>query len=283
VLVALDLPDPPFFTRIEYYDYWYVPAVFGNGLSSLWPFEQDEYEADLAAHRNVPSPLRMWVKENGIGDFTTRVYAEEDVSDAVFVMVAVLAEEVPAYQGSFSYLPYHAKLFLTGALGEPFSIARGETAAVRKTFTPDPAWEYADMGVVSWVQVDGGVNPSPSPDVPIKHEVLQAAYVGAATAGVTDSAGPSRIALLPPSPNPTRGPTKLAFSTRARAAVTLAVYDVAGRRLSVLFDGIAEPGDHEVGWDGRDAAGRPVSSGIYFAGLSSDGTGAVTRKLVLIR
>lgn len=260
-----------------------MPAVFGNGLSSLWPFEQHEYEADLAAHRAVPSPLSISLKENGVGDFTARVYAEDDVSDAVFVMVAVLPEEVPAYEGGLSYLPYHAKLFLTGSLGEPFSIAMGETAVIRRTFTPDPAWEYADMGVLSWVQVDGGINPSPSPDVPIKHEVLQAAYVATAIAGVPGPVAGTRTALHAPAPNPSRGRTWLGFSTTARADIKLAVYDAAGRRVAVLFDGVAEPGDHGVAWDGHDATGRRASSGIYFARLASEGVQAVTRKIVLIR
>lgn len=281
--MSLDLPDPPFFARIAYYDYWYVPAVFGNGLSSLWPFEQAEYEADLAAHRAVPSPLRMSVKENGVGDFTARISADEDVADATFVMAAVLAEDVPAYQGSLSFLPYHAKLFPTGALGEPFEIARGESVVIRRVFVPDPAWEYADMGVVSWVQVDGGVNPSPSPDVPIKHEVLQAAYAPAVAAGVPEAAASAGIALLPPTPNPSRGPTRLAFSTGARAAVRLAVYDVAGRLVAVPFDQAVEPGVHDALWNGLDEAGRHAASGIYFVRLSGDRGEAVTRKVVLVR
>ncbi len=260
-----------------------MPAVVGNGLSSLWPFEQDEYEADLAAHRALPSPLRMTLTENGAGDFTARVYADVDVSEAVFIMVAVLGEDVPAYQGSLSYLPYHAKLFLTGSLGEPFSIARGESAVIRRTFDPDPAWTYADMGVVCWVQQDGGSNPSPSPDVPSKHEVLQAAYAPAAATGVHGPPAEATAVLSAPAPTPSRGPTLLAFSTAARGAVTLAVYDVGGRRVAVLFDGIADPGDHDVVWDGRDVNGRRASSGIYFARLSHEGSEAATRKIVLVR
>jgi hypothetical protein len=260
-----------------------VPAVFGSGLSSLWPFEQEEYEADLAAHRAVPSPLRMSVRENAPGDFSARVYAETDVSDAFFVMVAVLAEDVSASEGTWLHLPYHAKLFLTGYLGEAFSIAAGESAVIRRTFDPDPAWTYADMGVVCWVQRDGGVNPSPSPDVPIKHEVLQAAYAPAAVAGVPGHPAGARIALRAPAPNPSAGPIRVAFSTDARGAFTLAVYDVAGRRVAVLFDGVKEPGDHDAVWDGRDARGRRLPSGIYFVRLSSGESRAATRRTVLIR
>lgn len=259
-----------------------MPAVFGNGLSSLWPFEQEEYEADLAAHRAVPSPLRMSVRENAPGDFTARIHAEADVPEAVFVMVAVLAEDVPASEESWLYLPYHAKLFLTGYLGEAFSIAAGDSAVIRRTFDPDPAWTYADMGVVCWIQRDGGVNPSPSPDVPIKHEVLQAAYAPAATTGVPDPTAAAAV-LLAPAPNPSTGSTRVTFSAAARGAFTLAVYDVAGRRVAVLFDGVAEPGDREVIWDGRDAEGRRSPSGIYFARLSCEGTGVATRKVVLVR
>jgi flagellar hook assembly protein FlgD len=49
------------------------------------------------------------------------------------------------------------------------------------------------------------------------------------------------------------------------------VYDVSGRLVTVLADGAAEAGNHAARWDGRDAQGRPVSSGVYFCRLTVDG------------
>jgi hypothetical protein len=54
---------------------------------------------------------------------------------------------------------------------------------------------------------------------------------------------------------------------RERARVAL--YDVSGRRLRVLVDGDLARGETDVAWDGSTDAGGAVSSGIYFARLTS--------------
>ena len=64
--------------------------------------------------------------------------------------------------------------------------------------------------------------------------------------------------------------------------VLLSVHDVRGRRLVVLADGHHEAGAFVKRWDGRDAHGRPVASGVYFACLQA-GDLTATRKMVLLR
>jgi hypothetical protein len=85
-----------------------------------------------------------------------------------------------------------------------------------------------------------------------------------------------------PAPNPARGSTRLAFQLSRATTVRAEVYDVAGRRLRVLADGPLDAGQHEVGWDGRDAAGGRVSSGMYFYRLELGGQ-AESRKVMLVR
>ncbi len=64
--------------------------------------------------------------------------------------------------------------------------------------------------------------------------------------------------------------------------VALAVYDVAGRHVATLADGPAAPGVHEVSWDGRDAGGAQVASGVYFARLVTD-AGDASHKLLRVK
>jgi hypothetical protein len=90
------------------------------------------------------------------------------------------------------------------------------------------------------------------------------------------------LVLSPAHPNPFTAGTRLAFSLSEDGPVHLAVYDVAGRRVAVLVDGVRPRGDHAAVWDGADAAGRPVSPGIYFGVLESSGERRV-RKLTLAR
>jgi len=73
-------------------------------------------------------------------------------------------------------------------------------------------------------------------------------------------------------PNPFNPSTTIAFSVPERKRVKIAVFDVSGRQIRILVDGIDhEPGRHEVVWHGRDDEGRPVASGTYFYRMDADG------------
>ena len=60
------------------------------------------------------------------------------------------------------------------------------------------------------------------------------------------------------------------------------MHDVQGRELALLAAGRREAGTHAVDWDGRDAGGCPLPSGVYLARLRCAGE-TVARKLVLAR
>ncbi len=83
-------------------------------------------------------------------------------------------------------------------------------------------------------------------------------------------------------PNPFNPSTTITFSLRERGAVSLAIYDVAGRLVRVLIDDVMEAGPRDVTWDGRDNAGRGAASGVYFYRLEA-GEFVETRKMVLLR
>jgi len=89
-------------------------------------------------------------------------------------------------------------------------------------------------------------------------------------------------------PNPFNPATTIPYAVggeRGGAAVDvrLAVYDVRGARVATLAGGVHAPGHYEARWDGRDAAGRALASGVYFARLSVGAETAQTRKIVLLK
>jgi hypothetical protein len=76
---------------------------------------------------------------------------------------------------------------------------------------------------------------------------------------------PKRLELSPPKPNPTRGLlSRVSFALPTAARVRIKVYDAQGRLTRTLLDESREAGFHEVHWNARDAANRPVPSGVYF-------------------
>jgi hypothetical protein len=83
-------------------------------------------------------------------------------------------------------------------------------------------------------------------------------------------------------PNPTRSPAAVSFALDDDGPVTLSIHDVMGRRVITLVAGVLTAGEHSRPWNLRDASGRPVSAGIYFAHLTA-ATGTATRKLTVLR
>ena len=56
----------------------------------------------------------------------------------------------------------------------------------------------------------------------------------------------------------------IGFDVPVESAVELAVFDVVGQRVRTLVAESLSAGTHRVVWDGRDAAGVEVGSGVYF-------------------
>jgi len=93
---------------------------------------------------------------------------------------------------------------------------------------------------------------------------------------------PLALALGQNLPNPFAGPTTIAYVVPRPGRVTLKVFNVSGRLVRTLLDGVVPAGPGRVEWDGRDGRGRSLSSGIYFYRLDN-GERTVTRKGVLLR
>ena len=88
--------------------------------------------------------------------------------------------------------------------------------------------------------------------------------------------------LLPNSPNPFGNQTSLKFALPASGHARLVVYDIAGRRVADLVDRSMDAGVHSVTWDGRDASGTMVASGVYLARLEAGGK-TMTREMVRLK
>ena len=84
-------------------------------------------------------------------------------------------------------------------------------------------------------------------------------------------------------PNPFRSQTQLELSVPSTGPARVAVFDLAGRRVATLLQADAlGAGRHRVTWDGRDASGRPVAPGVYFARAATV-DGEASRKITLVR
>jgi hypothetical protein len=96
-------------------------------------------------------------------------------------------------------------------------------------------------------------------------------------AGVPDSPDARSIELRSVSANPFAGATTISYRLNHDAEVRLNVLDMAGRRVATLLSGWKAAGAHQVSWDGRDAGGSPVGSGVYLVRMETDGGSRVVK------
>jgi len=96
--------------------------------------------------------------------------------------------------------------------------------------------------------------------------------------GVEDNQSrPISFKLLSAYPNPFNASTSIEFSLDSESPVEISIFDVMGRRVETVFDGVMTAGDHSVVWK----ADR-YSSGIYFARLT-DGKKSDSVRMVLLK
>jgi hypothetical protein len=100
--------------------------------------------------------------------------------------------------------------------------------------------------------------------------------------GYADAEIPSAFKLSQNFPNPFNPSTTIKFDMKEKGPVTLKVYDVAGRLVRTLEDGVRDAGAYSILWDGRNNIGSEVASGIYFYKMETNGF-IETRKMVMLR
>jgi hypothetical protein len=107
------------------------------------------------------------------------------------------------------------------------------------------------------------------------------ASVGALT-GIGDTPPITALTVLPNHPNPFTGSTELEIGLPGDADVRIEVYDVAGRRVREASLARRKAGWQKVAFDGRNDAGQPLPSGVYFCRVTAAGA-SVTHKMVIAR
>ncbi len=102
-------------------------------------------------------------------------------------------------------------------------------------------------------------------------------------AGIEDPAdAPSPVRVEQNYPNPFNPTTVISFTLPKRMRANLSIFGVDGRSVRTLADGVLDGGLTELTWDGRDARGNLVSSGVYFCRLTADNRTS-TMKMVLAK
>jgi hypothetical protein len=92
----------------------------------------------------------------------------------------------------------------------------------------------------------------------------------------------SVVALEQNFPNPFNPRTTIRFHLPESGHVELRVFDLPGRHIVTLLNETRTNGPHAVEWNGRDAGGNPVSSGVYIYRLKTGKT-SLAKKMLLLK
>jgi hypothetical protein len=108
-------------------------------------------------------------------------------------------------------------------------------------------------------------------------------WFGVTSTGLPPTSAPSlQTSLGQNFPNPFNPTTAISYNLIKQGAARLLVYDVGGRLVRQLAEGVQGPGTHLVTWDGRDVNGNRLPSGTYFYRLEAPEFEA-TRSMVLLK
>ncbi len=110
-------------------------------------------------------------------------------------------------------------------------------------------------------------------------------YASASVATAVEEAAPgipAAFTLHQSYPNPFNPGTTISYQLVRSEHVVLTVYDVLGRAVRTLLDGVQQAGGHTVVWDGTDDGRHPVPTGLYVYRMQA-GRHIASRKMLLTK
>ncbi|MEW5701763.1 MAG: Ig-like domain-containing protein [Candidatus Zixiibacteriota bacterium] len=160
------------------------------------------------------------------------------------------------------------------ALNVPLNASFSDNGDGSGSFVFDPDLSQAGDYHVTFIASDGLLADT---DV-VTITVAEAAAVRQLEAG---DGVPAKFSLEQNYPNPFNSSTVVRFGLPHDARVRVEVFDILGRSVRTLLDEFKPLGVYAVDWDGRDNAGRTLSTGVYFCRIVSGDFESIRSMLLL--
>ncbi len=166
--------------------------------------------------------------------------------------------------------------------GEPIPGAQVITANGRAESNQNGFWRienvFAGVALPVFVEKEGFFQAeAPRVIVPENGEKYVALYLTEGQGATEKKPLPTEFGLEGVYPNPFNPTAKVRFSLDREQPMILSVFDLAGREVARLHEGLAAAGAHEIVWN---AASQP--SGVYLVRLEG-ASRAATKKVVLVK
>jgi len=237
-------------------DYFVAGGYYVEGGNGLIEARTQLFRNDAAAANEPPSaPGNVQVDVQGAQVVPSWLPAVDDDTHQdglTYRLTIVDGGTIPFYEG------------VLRSLGERVIPERGNVDG-------DTQWTLQDLpdGYYGWTlrALDSAFNGS----VPVSGQFTVGETVGAPSPAPAPAGGGLRLSR--PHPNPSEGGSRVMLSLDRSERVTVALFDVAGRRVAVLHDGLLAAGTHAFT---LDPVGR-LPQGVYFVRASAGGRTASAR------
>ena len=190
---------------------------------------------------------------------------------------------------------HFARWYYMSSPGEPDSFLIDISAdgvvwvKVRSLLRSAPAWVHETFRVRDYIAPGAGVRVRFTAQDLAPEGVIEAAvddfefYEAGTPVGVDpEPVSPPVMSLSAPVPNPARHYASISLTPGAPGRVRVAVIDLAGREVRLLYDQPTPAAPVVITWDGKDQRGRLAPSGVYWIRAEAAGR-TLERKLVWVR
>lgn len=93
---------------------------------------------------------------------------------------------------------------------------------------------------------------------------------------------PKSFEVYPAYPNPFNMSTTIKFQLNTAKQIKISIFDINGRLVNTILNSALMPGSYKINWNGKNAVGNYIASGVYFATISSSNQKSFL-KLVLVK
>jgi exonuclease III len=189
--------------------------------------------------------------------------------DALQARLAMGAANIVGGDGRFSIVGGFTPSLLAGT-GQTYNLHFNETGAT------------LDLDYNATLTFSTADEPIPGATAQTDLVVNLHAKPTTGTTGVDPGqAPPTALQFYPPHPNPLARDAVFAFDLPTEAPVSLAVFDLGGRRVSTVVSGTQSAARHQLTWQAVGDDGTPLHAGLYFARFVTPGLSRTMRLVVL--
>ncbi len=236
--------------RLDYENIWQ--------LTGGYPVLKWQHPEDPVA----PPEVSILLTKQEVLDFGQVIEGETDT-----LLLSLINDGRAALSVEFSLVGQHPSRYSISDETGSVKIEIGDTVFVEVIFSPDNVGQFlANLKVI---------HDAPNQDSPLLISLMGEGLADTSTENSSEVS--EEIELNQNFPNPFNPITKITFELPQTGLVRLAVFDLLGREVSVLKNGILLNGRHEVYFDAIN-----LSSGVYFYRLKTPET-TITRKMMLVK